>query len=234
MLQLVFPKGIPDIRWRGFKFLAPPKHVNKTITASIFWGFYESAEIRYIEQYLDGELDVIEFGSSIGIVTSHIVSKLKSGRKLVAVEANPFLVDTIRQNAGRYVATGAKYEIINKAIGYESATVTLAITDNNTETRTMNPMTGDGITIATSRLRDIIQESAIENYVLVCDIEGAEVQVLEQDKACLQYCRQLFIELHDTTYQGKTYNVDSIISLLTVEHGFRLLDRHGPVCVFTR
>ena len=44
------------------------------------------------EKYLDGNLNLIEFGSSIGIVSSHIARKLKSGTKFIMVEANPGII----------------------------------------------------------------------------------------------------------------------------------------------
>lgn len=234
LLRGFFRKTLPDIRWPGFRFIVPPKYVNNGIAASVFWGFYESSEIRYIEQYLSGELNVIEFGSSIGIVSSHIASKLQEGKKLIAVEANPLLIDAIRENIDRYVKTGVSYETINKAIGYETATVHLSITTNNTETRIVNDQRGDGIIVNTCGLSDIVQQTGWGEYVLVCDIEGAEAAVLENEKACLQQCRQLFIELHDTVYKGTNYSVEDLVSLITNEHRFQLKDRHGPVCVFAR
>ena len=208
--------------------------MNKGIYASVFWGFYESAEVRYIEQYLNGELNVFELGSSIGVVSSHIAAKLKAGKKLIAVEANPLLIDTIRQNIDSHVNTEAGYEIINNAIDYETEAVYLSVTTNNTETRIVKERSESGIMVNTCRLSDIVQRAGWTEYVLVCDIEGAEVAVLENEKACLQKCRQLFIELHDTIYKETTYSVEYLVSLITNEHGFKLKDRHGPVCFFTR
>lgn len=234
LLKVIFPKALPDIRWRGYRFIVPSRYVNKSISASIFWGFYESAEIRYIEQYYNGELNVIEFGSSIGVVSSHIAARLKAGRKLIAVEANPLLINTIRQNIENYVNAEAHYEIINNAISYENEAVYLSVTTNNTETRIDNERSENGIKVNTRRLSDIIQSTGWSEYVLVCDIEGAEAAVLENEKACLQQCRQLFIELHDTVYKEKAYRVEHLVSLIINEHGFKLKDRHGPVCFFAR
>lgn len=229
IVTTVFSKTIPDIRWPRFRFVIPRQAVNKKIMASVFWGFYESAEIRFIERYFDGNTDVIEFGGSIGIVSSHIASKLKPGKKLLTIEANPFLIETIRRNVSRYIALGAEYRLFNKAVGYHSPCVSLHITDNNTETRIGDDLADGSQTIPTCRLSDIIAQEQISNYTLVCDIEGSEAEVFENDKDSLQRCRQLFVELHDTAYNGKHYTVDSLLNILINEHGFRLRAHYRPV-----
>lgn len=44
--------------------------------AQIFWGSYESGEIRMAERHLRSDLDLIEIGSSIGILSSHAIGQI--------------------------------------------------------------------------------------------------------------------------------------------------------------
>lgn len=75
-LSKLFNNRIPDLRWKGFKYHVTPLLSNPQLIASIFWGFYESAEKRMVEKYYTGEIDTIERGSSIGVVSSHIAKKI--------------------------------------------------------------------------------------------------------------------------------------------------------------
>ena len=231
IIRAVFRKNIPDIRWPRYRFHVPGHSVNKTILASIFWGFYESSEIRFIEKYLEGNNDVIELGSSLGIVSSHIAAKLKPGKRLLLVEANPYLSETINNNISRFMTADTEYKVINKAIGYNSTSANLHISNNNTETHISDQ---EGHQVAVCKLSDIISQEGISDYTLVCDIEGSEAGVLESDKSSLRHCRQLFIELHDTEYNGRKYSIESFLSILTGELGFNVRAHQGPVFLLER
>ena len=232
----LYKNRIPDLRWKKFRFAVDPRYVNKSITASIFWGFYEGAEIRLIEKYLDGASDVIELGGSIGVVSSHILKKIKRGKKLITVEANPMLLQVINENLRRHKAADSEFKILNKAISYRSEEVFINITDNNTES-TISSEKGTvktGIPVAATTLTNIIREEQIADFALVSDIEGSEIEFLLKDGEALKKCRQLFIELHDTSYDGIDYSVDALKELLQTRHHFTLKDQHGPVCYFER
>jgi len=226
---------IRDLRWPGFKFSVPETYVNKQMVASIFWGFYESAEIRFVEKYLRNDLDVIELGSSIGIVAGHIISKMGNGKKFVTVEANPFLIDTIQANIKQHQKPGSTFEVLNNAVAHGAEEVTISITNNNTETRVINNETAaDGVKVKTVKFSDLVQRNNNRAYSLVCDIEGSEVEILLYEAAALKQCSQLFIELHETTYNGKHYSIQQLKELLVTTHGFRLVMEHGPVVYFAR
>ena len=88
IILFLFKDRIPDIRWKGFSFSLDDEIVTKTIIASVFWGFYEGAEIRFAEKYFNGTKDVVEMGGSCGVLTAHLVSPLQSGKQIISVEAN--------------------------------------------------------------------------------------------------------------------------------------------------
>ena len=77
--------------------------ISPSIKASLFWGLYESAEIRLVQRYLRPDLDVVELGSSLGVVACHIRRILSPDRRLVCVEADssllPILTSTLQRNA---------------------------------------------------------------------------------------------------------------------------------------
>src|SRR6185437_3344965 len=79
---------IPSLRYLPYRFVVPRQYSMPAIHASIFWGFYESAEIRLINKFLNPDLPVIELGGSLGIISSFILNKLNSNTSLTVVEPN--------------------------------------------------------------------------------------------------------------------------------------------------
>ena len=73
----------------------------------------------------------------------------------------------------------------------------------------------------------------INEYVLICDIEGAEAGLLINDKSSLEKCKLMIIELHETKYGGKTVTISDMI-MLAKNANFRLIDSHAHVFVFKK
>ena len=232
----IFGDRIPDLRWPGYRFIVNRTSVTKRHIASIFWGFYESAEIRLIEGHLTQHTDVVELGGSIGVVSSHIASKLGEGRTLVTVEANPRLIDAIRTNAGRHLKKNANFFAENCAICYSADSVDLRITDNNTETRVLNEGSeGKGtLTVKACSLAAVVERYGFDNFALVCDIEGSEIEIFMNESVCLKKCKQLFVELHATSYKGGSYSVADLVTIIRERHSFTEVEHHGPVYYFKR
>jgi len=234
VISKLYSKGIPDLRWRGFRFVVNPKRVNKRIISSIFFGFYESAEVRFIHKYFNGETDVVELGGSLGIVSAHIGSMLHSNKKLFIVEPNPELIAAATQNVSRYCK--GQFELVNAALCYSGQEAALSISTNNTASQLVN---GNGASnheiryVETITLSKLIKGRNLKEYSLVCDIEGAEVDFLINDHEALQCCREILIELHDTSYNGKDYSVSDLANLI-LQQGFKRIHNEGPVFLFRK
>jgi len=78
-----------------------------------------------------------------------------------------------------------------------------------------------------------LNENKINDYVLVCDIEGAEIYILKEDINSLKNCRQIIIELHDTHYGDMPVKIDTMEKII-LDNGFRLQDGYGANKVFVR
>ncbi len=48
-IRRLWGSRVPDLRWKGFRFNLTDTMIAPRFVASVFWGFYESAEIRLIE-----------------------------------------------------------------------------------------------------------------------------------------------------------------------------------------
>lgn len=232
----VFNGKIPNLRYRFFRFDLTEADVEKRLAASIFFGFYESAEIRLVEKYFHGELDVIEFGASCGVVSSHIVSKFRdASKRLISVEANKALFESWKANTSHHNQTGAVNSFLNNAVYYQSESVNFMVSRNTTESKIgveISPLNQPAIKSIT--LGAIVQKYALDQFFLICDIEGAELQIfLNERKEYLDRCVAMIIELHDTIDNDKKFSVNEVSS--TIQNcGFLLEERQGNVFYFTR
>ena len=235
LIKKLYGNKIPDIRWPEYKFDTTGSGMRRSIVASIFWGFYEGAEIRFIEKYFNGDTDVIELGASSGIISAHILSKMQAGRTLVSVEANSRLAAVWKVNSGRHNIHNASAILLNKAIHYDSSTVLFGISDNTTESKLLgsDAIAGKAERIPAVKLQSVVDDYKMNDYSLFCDIEGAEIEILMHDRDALKKCRNIFIELHDTSFKGKAYSPDALHDLIT-NIGFDLVAQYGYVYFFTR
>ena len=231
-LITVFHNRIPTLRNPGYRFSVPVRHSSPVIHASIFWGIYESAEIRLIKKHLRPDLPVIELGGSLGVISSFIIRKLNKNASLLVVEANPHLTTTIQKNIDHHNEKKVSFFIVNKAIGYTSAAIYLNISNDNTASYITDGLGNkeDAVEVECTQLSQIIPS---EPFVLVCDIEGSEVEILLYDKEAMRYCSQLFIELHNATHKDQFYSREALLNIL-IEDGFLLKNRDGNVYFFER
>jgi FkbM family methyltransferase len=207
------------------------------IKAKLFLRGYEPVEISFVKKYLRPDRDVIDLGSSLGVVASHIGQKLNAGRRVVCVEANPQWADAIRANVTRN-APHVQVEIVSGAVDYppdRRAFVELALGFDNLVARIVeDEVAPQGIFVPAIPLSDIIRRYAIGEYALVSDIEGSEAGLLEMDGAALIHCRQMIIELHHTVRRERIVLAEELAAELREKHGFRQIDRRGWVYVFEK
>lgn len=232
-ISYLYKNQIPS---RGMVFDTSSSYIAPTTTAALFWKTYESAEIRFIQEYLPEELDVLELGSSIGVLSCFIRKRLCKEARLICVEAHPDLTQHIPLNLKLNELLHNVY-ILNKAIDYEQAN---SVYFSPGESCTTGKVTGTklrppgSISVRRVTLSSLISAFQIDNYVLVADIEGHEIQIIRRDKEALNNCQHLFIELHPTVYEGHRVSADDMLKELVDTLGFDLRDRYGNVVYLTR
>lgn len=209
--------------------------IQPEIKAMLLFRLYESAEIRFVQRYLRGDLDVVELGGCLGVVSSQIAKRLRPGRRLLTVEANPRLLDVIRKNV-RANAPGTALTVVHAAIDYgsEAAETSFAFGDVSIDSTLasasdLRPTTR----VPRTTLARLLADHDVGEYVLVSDVEGAEAGLLARDGAALARCRQVVIELHPATFDGRSVSVDELAEGFA-RLGFERVDAYGPVHVFGR
>jgi FkbM family methyltransferase len=232
-VEILFKNRIPTIRFGHFSFDLSDKTILPKTKATVFWGMYETSETRMINKFLRNDFDVIELGASLGIISCHIIKKLASSKRLIAVEANPYLINTIHQNINHHSAQ-KKYDVLNIAVGNgNSDKIDFSVNDDNVYSKISQIKSDKTVEIKAKSLSKIISDCNITDYTLVCDIEGAELSFIIDDTIAFKNCKQIIIELHETEYCGNKYSIEDVRSLIE-KLGFMLRANYGAVFVFDK
>jgi FkbM family methyltransferase len=205
--------------------------------AQILWGIYESAEIRFVERFLEPSRDVLEIGSSLGVVGCFVARRLADSARLSCVEANPALIPIIEGNL-RSNHPGREVRVLNLAVVGADAPpmIELQIGDTTAASR----MVCDGsdragtVRVPGISLDGLHERVGYDRFTLVSDVEGAEAGWILGDCACLQRCDQIIIELHDASFAGRSVTHEELLDALTGRHGFTVTASYGPVHVLDR
>jgi FkbM family methyltransferase len=206
--------------------------ISESTNASLFWNLYERRERKAIRRYLARDLDVVELGSSIGVVTCQIRKQIAPACKLISVEANPRLIDTIHTNLAINQCS-EKTLVINRAVAYGEEKIHFHVPKvNQSASYVSSRQHANTVEVTTISLSEIISSNQLGEFALVCDIEGAEASILQYDRQALERCRQIIIELHDTWLGDEQLKVAQLVQML--ELSYSLVYQRGDVCVFRR
>lgn len=232
LIGKLFKDLVPN---RGLRFATDHPSITPEIKASLALGLYEREEVRLVRNHARTDLDVLDLGSSLGVIASHIGRRMESGRRLVCIEANTQLLHHLRLNV-LHNAPCCDLTVLHAAIHYEATESDLFFRPGKTnvegsiqdaasaaEDHSVSPLT----------LEKLVSDLSVKGYLLICDVEGAEVGMILEDPA-LDRCDQLIIELHDTTYRGHPYSVDMLANFLQEMREFTLLVRLRDVFLFDR
>jgi FkbM family methyltransferase len=220
---------------RGHRIYVDNHHVTPSVKAQIFWGLYERAEVQFVRQYLYPQYDVIELGSNIGVVATHIRNRIHYQQRLICVEASPDALPLLSKNAINLQSLGP-VEILHAAISSSHATsVPFTIAADRVASQLAHCVSSDTphTMVPSITLSQILHNYGIGDFVLVCDIEGAEKHILLDDPDSLRRCKQIIIELHTSEHQNQRISLNELCQRIIDITSLHLQRRHGPVCVFS-
>jgi FkbM family methyltransferase len=194
--------------------------------AKIFWGVWESAEIRFSKRFANTST-IIELGSSVG-VTLGVLSSMRQNRKFICVEASKrnfeklsLLLRTLPENN--------TYSLVNKAIAYGKDFV--GFDSSSTTGSKIDEMIDDpNLFVPAITLSCLLNENQVfGTYTLITDIEGAEAEIFYKDESALKNCVCIIAELEDAFSHTIEEQIEKLLSI-----GFCLTERYGNVVVFSR
>jgi Methyltransferase FkbM domain len=84
--------------------------------------------------------------------------------------------------------------------------------------------------VPATTLRQVMVDLDVGNFDLVCDIEGAELDLIRNDADILSRCRLAIVEIHPDVFADKGASEQEFIALL-VRAGLEIVDRDANVLV---
>jgi FkbM family methyltransferase len=169
-----------------------PDNTIPEIKSKIFLGTYEYAEIKLLKKYIRKNNSVIELGGSIGVVTKHIQNNIDKENIIIAVEANPKLLEFIQKNTSDS-SEYAKVFIENAAI-CNAETVHFDASDLDTRNNKINKK-GELLINGTS-VTKILEKYSLQSCSIIIDIEGEEHNLFQYDASAFKNINDIFIEVH--------------------------------------
>ncbi len=219
----------------GTVFTIPP-HAPLAARKALRRGSYELPERNMIAKWLPRDLPVVELGGSYGIVSHSIRRHIAPTAQLVIVEANPVLLPTCTANVA-LAGAPATTRVIGAALAYGAETVRFFVTDGIHTSHLptgINTAAGREIEVPATSLARLIADTGITgDFSLVCDIEGAEYDLLLHDTAILVRCAMIVMEIHPDTFIDRGSSVTAFRQMLSAA-GFAIVDHHAQVIVARR
>jgi FkbM family methyltransferase len=192
-------------------------------------GRYEAAERRLARDLLDPALPVIELGACIGVVACIVNKSLAHPRRHVVVEANSALLATIERSRE---LNGATFVVEHAALGYDGPEVELYVHPQLVTASSAQRSRGRAVRVRATTLRALSERHGFERFQLICDVEGAELAMIERDLELLRERVTLaIIEFHPDVYgpEGRQLLVARLESA-----GFRQVAVDDTVIAFRR
>ena len=196
----------PVIDHLGVSICTDSKHINAKITAKILDGEYESDEIYFIDEYVNGDETVVELGGCIGFTACYTNKIIDKNNDHIVVEANKNLIPIIKHNKG---INDCDFKVIQSAYSYGKSRAKISVPENawggslyRNSDRTYNV---DCITI-----KDIIEKFDISKFTLIADIEGSEISLINNELDIIESeCSLVIIEFHDkkNVYSNVQYKI---------------------------
>tara|TARA_Y100000815_G_scaffold172409_2_gene156934 strand:- start:90052 stop:91599 length:1548 start_codon:yes stop_codon:yes gene_type:complete len=215
----------------GHRFEIPPDSTYP-MKKAFHKGEYEMPERSLVARHLPIDIDVVELGGSLGVVSHSIRRKIGNGPRHVIVEANKRLEPLLRRNIG--ISADSETTTIDlAAVWYGDSPTVDFLVDPDTPSNSVVTKKSDGETVSVpaKTLNRLLEENGIRGpYSLVCDIEGAEYDLLEKDRSALDNCVCMIVEIHPRPFLSSGRTIKAWLDLFR-QAGFELVDAEKNVIV---
>lgn len=166
------------------------------------------------------QLRIIDCGANVGVFSLYFASRFPKA-SITAFEPDPEVFAVLERNVARCCSHPA-IELVQAAVtGGPERFVGFCADHCDAGRIAVDPIGDASIRVKAVRLRDYLSEPC---DLLKLDIEGAEVDVLNDCESCLGRVRRIFVEFHSFVRQPQ--RLDEAIGVLS-RAGFRLFIQSG-------
>lgn len=190
---------------------------------------YEVPEARFVQTYLAPGTHVVELGGSIGVISTLVRRQIGPEALHIIVEANPELAAVCKHNASAEVKPDCTV-MIEAAVDYSGAAQVMFDFGHNAHT---GRVSSQGHPVPTTTLAQVSSLLPDGPAALVCDIEGAELDLIIAETEVLKRFELIILETHPHAYIDGSKSLAKMLDLL-VSYGFAQAEDADDVLVFTR
>ena len=187
-------------------------------------GYYENLEIQLIEKHLPNKVFVLELGTSIGIVSCHILKKQPV--RLLTFEPVKKWAIIARQIVALNFES-APIEVVEISIGQKNQkeAILQCAAENNLLGRITGSTGVNTITVPSISLFDLNKMYAVPyNAWLVMDIEGMEWDIAKNQLDDLKGYKGIIVECHEVVDGFRTISASEVLEAFICA-GFKLAEK---------
>lgn len=186
---------------------------------------YEGAEIELVKQVLKGGEQVLEMGTSIGVLTRVMSNLVGLSGKIISIECN----DTLYKSCLRWKANYPNIHFV-RGYGFPVYTVpdNLSIDGYSDDLGSLGTQIDFSVKSGIVQKNDLIidiktveEKFKFKPSVLVIDVEGSEEVMIESAFNLPTHIKHIIIELHGGMYKEQLVTQEAIINTIKND-GFAL------------
>jgi len=213
------------VRVENCQFSVNSPAISTPLKTRFLFDNYEKPERELLSTYLDPLRPVVEFGGGIGVIACLANKRLVSPEHHVVVEADPNLVRLLAENRDR---NGCRFKILHGALAYGSESVTF-YQETTFLASGVKHATDRFMTVPAITLREVVEQNGFQHVTLICDVEGAEIDLVSYEQDCLRETVNTFLlEVHPLIVGANTVEE---MRLKLQSLGFALVSDHPTVWV---
>jgi FkbM family methyltransferase len=191
-LGLVFDISGGRFKADGCVYVIPKDITRLGFRACFLTDIYEIDERRLVRKFIQPEDSVLELGACMGIVSCITNKLLRDPARHLAVEANPFCLPALHWNRD---LNKCAFLVENCAVSNQRDVTFFLhpafIVGGNAKLKSALPVCVPG-----RSLKELFERYGSFS-VLIMDIEGSELEILESSLDTMREFRLVIIELHD-------------------------------------
>ena len=175
----------------GMAFQIAPRQFPRSYRSRLYFDTYEAPERTLAHKWIRPDSSVLELGGCVGVVSCVINKLLARPENHVVVEANPTLIDILRENRD---ANGCAFQIENCVVS--NAPAADFYIGNIMTANSKDSGIGNLISVEARTLEALEDRHGIRFDTLVLDIEGGEFDLFTENAARLAEIELVILELH--------------------------------------
>jgi len=195
---------------------------------------YEESEANLIRKYLKFGTNVVELGGCYGVISALVRKIIGPNAQHVIVEANPDLAAICSLNANPDLRS-SNTNIVIAAVDCSGTDYVEFLTGNHPHGGQVSLKSKSEISLCvrTTTLSKLALSIPQGPFALICDIEGAELQLFEKEDEVLSRLSVIILETHPSLYPNGLVDEHKILEKIE-NLGLQEIERDKNVVCFER